>query len=125
MKSSPHSHVLPWESSVAISRAKTRKAKQSKAKDDSALEYTKPISVPGAFPTTSPTEEPTIPTRQTLPGKVLKLFVRQQLGDLAQLGEEGVMGFQDETGSSSGSNVKHGGGGSGTGDDGDPPITKT
>jgi transcriptional regulator len=44
-----------------------------------------------------------------------ELFLRQQLGDLAQLGEEGIMGFQDETGSSSRSNVKHGGSGTGNG----------
>ncbi|KAJ5502117.1 FMN-binding split barrel-related protein [Penicillium fimorum] len=152
-----------------------RQNPQSKAMVESALEFTKPIIIPGAFPITSPTEEPTISTGHTLPGEVLivftspvdhyitpnfyteskpatgrvaptwnyvtvqaygqatiyhdtkdeqtELFLRQQLGDLAQLGEEGVMGFQDETGSSSGSNVKHGGGGSGTGNrDGDPPY---
>lgn len=36
-----------------------------------------------------------------------ELFLRQQLGDLARLGEEGIMGFQDESGLGSGSDVKH------------------
>ncbi|KAJ5373461.1 FMN-binding split barrel-related protein [Penicillium concentricum] len=151
-----------------------RQNPQSKAMVESALGYSKTISIPGAFPITSPTEEATISTGHTLPGEVLivftspvdhyitphfyteskpatgrvaptwnyaavqvygratiyhdtkdeqtELFLRQQLGDLAQLGEEGVMGFQDETGLISASNVKHGGGGSGTGNrDGDPP----
>lgn len=51
-----------------------------------------------------------------------ELFLRQQLGDLARLGEQGVMGFQDESGLGSGSDVKHRRGGSGTENgDGDPP----
>ncbi|KAJ5790434.1 transcriptional regulator family: UAF complex subunit Rrn10 [Penicillium psychrosexuale] len=63
-----------------------------------------------------------------------ELFLRQQLGDLARLGEEGVMGFQDESGfgsgsaSASGPNVKHGGGETETenGDEeGDPPHNLT
>ncbi|KAJ5150654.1 FMN-binding split barrel-related protein [Penicillium coprophilum] len=50
-------------------------------------------------------------------------LILQQLGDLTQLGEEGLIGFQNETGSSLGSNVKHEGDGSGTGNmDGDPPY---
>ncbi|KAJ5446608.1 FMN-binding split barrel-related protein [Penicillium cf. griseofulvum] len=149
-----------------------RQNPQSKAMVESASEYGKTISIPGAFPITSPAEEP-ISTGHSLPGEVLivftssvdhyitpnfyteskpatgrvaptwnyaavqvygrasiyhdmkdeqtELFLRQQLGDLAQLGEEGVMGFQDETGSSLRSNIKHGGE-SGTGNgDGDPP----
>lgn len=57
-----------------------------------------------------------------------ELFLRQQLSDLARLGEEGVMGFQDESGLTSGSDVKRGGGSgteNGDGDgDGDPPQNK-
>lgn len=54
-----------------------------------------------------------------------ELFLRQQLGDLAQLGEEGVMGFRDESGLGSGSDVKHRGGGTENGNgDGDPPQNK-
>ncbi|KGO68405.1 FMN-binding split barrel-like protein [Penicillium italicum] len=58
--------------------------------------------------------------------KEMELFLRRRLGDLARLGEEGVMGFQNQSGL--GPDVKHGGdgsgSGSGTGDgdgDGDPP----
>ncbi|KAJ5931428.1 hypothetical protein N7516_005917 [Penicillium verrucosum] len=39
-----------------------------------------------------------------------ELFLRQQLGDLARLGEEGVMGFPDESALGSGSDDKHGDG---------------
>ncbi|CAP99016.1 hypothetical protein E8E15_002831 [Penicillium rubens] len=54
-----------------------------------------------------------------------ELFLRQQLGDLARLGEEGVMGFQDESGLGPGSDVKHRGDGSGIENgDGDPPQTQ-
>ncbi|KAJ5608326.1 FMN-binding split barrel-like protein [Penicillium hordei] len=53
-----------------------------------------------------------------------ELFLRRQLGDLAQLGEEGVMGFQDESGLTSGSDVKHGGGSGTENGDGDPPQNK-
>lgn len=52
-----------------------------------------------------------------------ELFLRQQLGDLARLGEEGVMGFQDESGLGSGSDVKHRGDGTENGD-GDAPQNK-
>ncbi|KAJ5963448.1 uncharacterized protein N7479_003324 [Penicillium vulpinum] len=58
-----------------------------------------------------------------------ELFLRQQLSDLARLGEEEIMGFRNETGSISGSAVKHGGSGSGTGNgengDWDPPRNQT
>ncbi|KAJ9483051.1 hypothetical protein VN97_g10364 [Penicillium thymicola] len=37
-----------------------------------------------------------------------EVFLRQQLGDLARLGEEGVMGFQDGSAMGSGSDDKHG-----------------
>ena len=51
-----------------------------------------------------------------------ELFLRQQLRDLARLGEEGVMGFQDESGLGPGSDVKQSGNGSGIENgDGDPP----
>ncbi|CAG8891167.1 unnamed protein product [Penicillium egyptiacum] len=42
-----------------------------------------------------------------------ELFLRPQLGDIARLGEGGVMGFQDESGLGSGSDVKHRGVGRG------------
>lgn len=41
------------------------------------------------------------------------LFLRQQLGDLARLGEQGIMGFQNEPRAGPGSDVKHGKAGSG------------
>ncbi|KAJ5474684.1 hypothetical protein N7475_004250 [Penicillium sp. IBT 31633x] len=42
-----------------------------------------------------------------------ELFLRQQLGDLARLGEQGIMGFQDESRAGPGSDVRHGKAGSG------------
>ncbi|CAG7960034.1 unnamed protein product [Penicillium nalgiovense] len=151
-----------------------RQNPQSKAMVESASEYTKTTSIPGAFPITSSVEEPTTSTGHTLPGEVLivftspvdhyitpnfytesklatgrvaptwnyaavqvygratiyhdtkdeqtELFLRHQLGDLARLGEEGVMGFQDGSGLGPASDIKHRGDGSGIENgDGVPP----
>ncbi|KAJ5787315.1 hypothetical protein N7457_002305 [Penicillium paradoxum] len=138
-----------------------RQNPQSKAMVESA-ESTKPVRIPGAFPT--PTSEEPPPAGYTLPDEVLivftspvdhyitpnfyteskratgrvaptwnyaavqvygratiyhtrteqtEQFLRQQLGDLARLGEEGIMRFQDESGSV---DVKHGKAGSGDGE---------